>query len=193
MNVNFLLYDDFDMMDLAAPGKIFDSAGGEFHLNYLSLNGDIINSMQGVKLWTEPLDMKELDGILVLPGGRGARRLIHHDEQYIKILKQSVNKCDACLMIGNASGIMAQTGVLYHRNVAAYSNDENWRRMFTAAISWVDDATWVADGKFYSCKSSLTAYDVTLGLIADIVDVDASMKIAEKLGYEWELDDQGYY
>lgn len=193
MNVNFLLYDDFDTMDLAGLCAVFGKLPGEFHLNYLSMNGDIINSMQGVKIWTEPLQPEMLDGIFVIPGGRGARRLIHHEEIIIDTLKKCVGKTDACLMVSNASGILAQTGLLYHRNVASCSTDENWRRMFTAAISWIPDASWVADGKFYSCKNSLSSLDMALGLVADFLDVDVAARVADELEYVWEPDESGYY
>ena len=65
--------------------------------------------------------------------------------------------------------------------------------MFTAAISWIPDASWVADGKFYSCKNSLTSIDMALGLIVDFVDVDAAEKIASELGHHWDPDENGYY
>lgn len=193
MNVNFLLYDDFDTMDLAGLCAVFGKLPGEFHLNYLSMNGDIINSMQGVKIWTEPLEPEKLVGIFAVPGGRGARRLIHHEEILIDTLKKCVSRSDACLMVSNASGIFAQTGLLYHRNVATCTGDDNWKRMFTAAISWIPDVSWVADGKFYSCKNSLSAVDMALGMVADLVDVDAAEKVASELEYEWELDESGYY
>ncbi|MCI9470859.1 MAG: peptidase [Lachnospiraceae bacterium] len=193
MNVNILLYDDFDVMDLAGPVSVFGNLPKEFHLNYLSLSGDVINSTQGLKVWTEYLEADDIDGVLVLPGGRGARRIIHHDERYINVLKKCIARADACLMVANAAGIIAQTGALFRRNVASYDGDENWKRMFTAAINWIPDALWVADGKMYSCKNPLASLDMSLGAVADLVDVGAAEKIAEAMKYEWKLDDTGYY
>ncbi|MCI5649561.1 MAG: DJ-1/PfpI family protein [Fusicatenibacter sp.] len=193
MNVNFLLYDDFDLTSLTGPASVFGKLPGEFHLNYLSVSGDIMNSTQGLKVWTEPLVPEETDGIFVLPGGRGARRLIHHDEKYIAALKRCISRADACLMVGNASGMLAQTGLLYHRNVACYSGDSNWKQMFTAAVNWIDDVGWAADGKFYSCKNALMSLDMTLGLVADIIDTGVAERIAAELEYAWELDENGFY
>lgn len=193
MNVNFLLYDDFSIADIAGPAAVLGCMQGEFHLNYCSVSGDVINSMQGLKVWTEPLTVEKVNEILVIPGGRGARRLIYRDEPYIERLKQCVTKADTCLTVGNASGILAQTGLLFHRNVASYTGDENWKRMFTAAIKWIKEVRWVADGKFYSCKNSVSAMDMTLGMVADHIDVDAALRIAEELEYKWEMDESGYY
>ena len=76
MDINIFLYDDFDTIDLACPVWVFGSFPKEFHLNYLSAAGDVVNSAQGMKVWTEPLAADGIDGIFVIPGGRGARRMI---------------------------------------------------------------------------------------------------------------------
>ena len=193
MNVNILLYDDFDIMHLAGPASVFGSFQKKFHLNYLSVSGDMINSTQGVKVWTEPLDVEEIDGVWVLPGGRGARRLIHQNEKYVDTLKKCMARSDACLLVANGAGILAQTGLLYRRNVAAYSGGENWKRMFTAGINWILDVSWVADGKIYSCRDAMAALDMSLGAVSDLVDVDVAAQIAESINYQWELDETGYY
>ena len=62
MEVNILLFDDFDTMDAFGPAEVFGSSPQHFHVNYLSVPGNIVNSMQGVKVWTEPL---EPEGLIV--------------------------------------------------------------------------------------------------------------------------------
>lgn len=137
MNVNVLLYDDFETLDAFGPVHILGQLPEHFHINYLSRMGDIINSSQGLKVWTEPLNPKAVGDILIIPGGRGARRLIHHDGELIQMLKECVANADACLMIAGGSALLAQTGVLFHRKIADYPGDKNWKRMFTAGISRV--------------------------------------------------------
>ncbi|MCI9099173.1 MAG: peptidase [Lachnospiraceae bacterium] len=193
MDINIFLYDDFDTIDLACPVWVFGSFPKEFHLNYLSAAGDVVNSAQGMKVWTEPLAADGIDGIFVIPGGRGARRMIRHDEKYIRMVKECIASSSACLMVGNAAGIVAQTGLLYNRNAADYEGAENWKKMFTAAVRWIPDAQWVADGKFYSCRNSLSALDMSLGAVADLADMSVAEKIAETIHYKWELDETGYY
>ncbi len=78
MNVNVFLFDDFNSMDVFGPVEVFGKLPEHFHINYWSVSGNIINSSQGAKLWTEPVDEEMENGILLIPGGRGARRVIHH-------------------------------------------------------------------------------------------------------------------
>ena len=72
MEVNVLLFDDFETMDAFGPADILSCEKEGLHVNYLSLAGNMVNSMQGVKVWTEPLNPEQLKGILIVPGGRGA-------------------------------------------------------------------------------------------------------------------------
>lgn len=70
MNINIVLFDDFDTMDAFCPAQIFASEPKYFHMNYLSVKGGIVNSSQGVKVWTEILLPQEIEDIILIPGGK---------------------------------------------------------------------------------------------------------------------------
>ena len=90
------------------------------------------------------------------------------------------------LFRSNASAMLARTGLLFHRQVADYAYDENWKRMFTVGIDHIDGEKWVSDGKYYSCSTTIAALDMTLGLVGDILDIDIAEKIAKEIGYSWD-------
>jgi len=92
------------------------------------------------------------------------------------------------MMIANASSILAQTGLLYHRQIADYPGDQNWKRMFTAEIRRAEDVRWISDGKYYSSSSTMAGFDMALGVISDMVDIELAVRIAEMLGYEWNQE-----
>lgn len=190
MNVNIVLFDDFDMLDAFGPAQIFGMAPQHFYLNYLSVKGGIINSSNGAKVWTEFLIPQEVEDILVIPGGKGARKLVNLEPESLEIIKHSAEMADRCLLIGNGSGILEQTGLLFHRKIVDYNLEENWKTAFTAGITRIPDIKWMADGKFYSCNSSTSSIDMALGVVADVVDIDIAEKIAHRLGYDWDADSE---
>ena len=51
---------------LLEPADILSCEKEGLHVNYLSLAGNMVNSMQGVKVWTEPLNPEQLKGILIV-------------------------------------------------------------------------------------------------------------------------------
>ena len=123
MNVNVVLFDDFETMDAFGPVEFFGKLPQHFHVRYLSVSGDLINSVHGLKIWTDFLVPEEIDGILLIPGGKGARRLLWKDERSLNIIKKAAENADYCVMIGNGSALLAQTGMLYHRRIADFPMD----------------------------------------------------------------------
>ena len=188
MYVNVILYDDFEAMDAFVPASIFGCLQEEFHIRYLSMTGDVVNSSQGAKIWTDYLIPEEIDGLVLIPGGKGARRLLSRDQRFLNCLKKTMEHAEICLMVGNSSTLLAQTGLLFRRLVADCHLDENWKRMFTAQVKWVSDS-WISDGKYYSCASSAASVRMTLGCMADRLDVSLAEKAADKLGFSWNPEE----
>lgn len=67
MDVNMVLFDDFEAMDVFGPAEILGKLKKHFHIRYLSVSGDVINSVQGAKIWTDFLIPEEIEGILRIP------------------------------------------------------------------------------------------------------------------------------
>lgn len=190
MEVNVLLFDDFDSLDAFGPAEVLGNAVGDFHLNYLSVPGNMINSMQGVKVWTEPLEPEEVSGIVLIPGGRWARRILFQDSEMLRLIKRAVSKAEYCMMVSSGAAIVSQTGLLYRRKIAECKVDENWRRMFMGGVSIVKGASWVSDGKYYSSSDSVSGIAMALAMVVDLVDLELAGRIAEKMGYDWDMEDE---
>lgn len=62
-----------------------------------------------------------------------------------------------------------------------------------AGVSVIGGAGWVADGKFYSSSNTMTGIAMSLGVVADVVDLDVAYRIAEQMGYDWDADDERFY
>ena len=183
MVVNIFLFDDFEVMDAFGPAEIFGQVSERFYIRYISLRGGLITGKQGIKVWTEPLNPAEIEDIFLIPGGKGVKTFLHTEEEGQKLLKQAVEEADFCLMVQNASAMLARTGLLFHRQVCDYTYSENWKRMFTVGIDYISGEKWISDGKYYSCSSTMAALDMTLALISDTLDIDIAEKIAEDIGY----------
>lgn len=190
MVVNVILFDDFETMDAFGPVQVFGKAPEHFYIRYLSLHGGIVNSTQNVKVWTEPLGGEEIRDILLIPGGRGAKKQLYLEKELLEAVKQAAQSADLCMMVENGSALLAQTGLLYRRQVADYEFDENWKRMFTAGIHHVPDVRWIADGKYYSCSTTAACLDMSLGIVSDRIDMDVAARIAEQLGYSWDPENE---
>lgn len=190
MKVNVFLFDDFDAMEAFAPAEIFGKLPDRFYLEYYSLKGEFVTSLQGIKVWTDFLDERLFGDVLVIPGGKGARRLIRGDGRLCWLLKTVVEQHSFCVMLGSGTSLIAQTGVLYRRRICDYPMDQNWNRMFTAAIYRTLDTKWAADGKFYSASTPLSGVDMCLNILADLIDLEVAEQTAAELGYHWDPEEE---
>lgn len=190
MKVNLFLFDEFDMLDAFAPAEVFGKLPEHFYLEYYSLKGDWISSVSGTKVWTDFADEKLSGDVLIIPGGKGARRMIRDDNDLCALLKKMIEHHAFCVMIGSGISLISQTGVLYRRRVCDYAVDKNWNRMFTAGIYKSEHMKWVADGKYYSAASPVAAVDMCLNILADLTDLDIAEGVAAEIGYVWDPDDE---
>lgn len=184
MNVNIFLYDGFETLDVFGPAQIFGSVPSDFNINYLSINGDIVNSTQHAKIWTEELEERYYDnGILIIPGGIGSRRVVKNSN-IIEKLSDAVRKSSLCIAIGTGGVILAATGCMYHRTAAYCNVEKEWISEVTGGVSWLIDEPWVEDGKYYTASNSMAGIDMTLDLIATQFDVALADDISEMIGYK---------
>ena len=126
MVVNVFLFDDFEVMDAFGPVQVFGCTPEHFYIRFISMRGGLINGKQGMKVWTEPLNPLEIEDIFLIPGGKGVKSFLHTErEKSQQLLKQAVEESSFCMMVQNASAMLARTGLLFHRQVADYAYDEN--------------------------------------------------------------------
>lgn len=192
MKVSIILYDDFETLDAFGPAEIFGKIPEDFYIEYVSLTGKIVNSAQGVKIWTELLVPEEIGTAVLIPGGPGARRLLE-DFDSLEILKKAIDRSSYCLTISTGSALLAKTGRVFRRRMAQYEKNIFWALHTMNGVHWIEGAKWAADGKYYSSSGSITGMDMTLGFISDILDIDVALKIAEDIGYPWDPEDECVY
>lgn len=190
MKVSIFLFDYFDGLEAFGPAEVFGRLPESFHLEYYSLRGSFVTSVQGIQVWTDVLTKELRSDILLVPGGKGARRLLRTEEKSFGLLKKAAEQTSCCMMIGSGASLLAQTGVLFRRSICDYPMDENWNRMFTAGVYRQPETRWVADGKFYSAVNSIDGIDMSLNVLADTLDLSAAERVASELGYRWDPEEE---
>lgn len=108
----------------------------------------------------------------------------------MSVIKESIGAAAICMMVRGGTALVAQTGLLYHRRIADYEGDENWKRIFTAGVERISGYKWISDGKYYSSSSSMASVDMTLGVISDMVDLELAETIALQIGHDWKQEQE---
>jgi transcriptional regulator GlxA family with amidase domain len=183
MNVNIILFHDFETLDAFGPIEILGKIN-DYELNYYSLEGGIIVSAQGTSIITEKVENILKGGILVIPGGKGTRTLVN-DKQFIQALKEKAELSSYCLSVCTGSALLAKTGLLNNRKATSNKIAFDWVESVNSEVNWIRKARWVIDGKYYTSSGVSAGIDMTLGYVKDLFGEQKALDIANHIEYTW--------
>nr|WP_312578099.1 DJ-1/PfpI family protein [Sedimentibacter sp.] len=186
MDVNVLLFHDFETLDAFGPVEVFGCIE-EYSMRYISITGGTIISKQGVKVLTEDMNSVDPHGILLIPGGQGTRALIN-DINFIESLLKMAIKSRYCLTVCTGSALLAKTGLLDHKMATSNKKAFEWVKSVNENVSWIGEARWVADQKYYTSSGVSAGIDMALGFVAEKFSVNKAKEIAEHIEYIWNSD-----
>lgn len=186
MNVNILLFDDFETLDAFGPIEILGKID-DYKLKYYSLNGGIIVSAQDTSIITEKVEIVSKDGILVIPGGKGTRTLVN-DIQFLQVLKETAELSSYCLSVCTGSALLAKTGLLNNKKATSNKKAFDWVASINSDVNWIKKARWVVDGKYYTSSGVSAGMDMTLGYIKDRFGEQKAIDISKHIEYIWNAD-----
>ena len=187
INVNFLVFDQFESLDLFGVVEIFGRLQDTYNLNYYSTKGGLITSSQKVEMITQPLANLN-EGILIIPGGIGTRNLVN-DKEWIDKLNQLSIEASYVLTICTGSALLAKTGLLNSKKATSNKRAFAWVKSINACVLWQEDARWVVADKYYTSSGVSAGMDMALGFISDRHGKDKAEQIAFEIEYVWNSHD----
>lgn len=186
MDVNILLFPDFETLDAFGPAEVLGSID-EYRLRFISLGGGIVTSKQGVPVLTEALSEVDYSAILLIPGGFGTRTLVN-DSKFISKVKELASQCKYCLTVCTGSALLAKTGLLDGRKATSNKRSFEWVKSVNSKVKWIGSARWVIDGKYYTSSGVSAGMDMTLGFVSDKLGEEIAKKTANRMEYVWNSD-----
>ena len=91
MYFNIVFFPGFETLDAFGPIEVIGHLPQLYQLAYFSESGGLVESAQGYRVETQPLDELLTDGVLLVPGGRGTRKLVS-DARFLKTLQEAGQK-----------------------------------------------------------------------------------------------------
>lgn len=186
MDVNILLFPDFETLDAFGPVEVLGCIE-EYKLHYISVPSGMITSRQGIKVLTEDIIDTDPYGILLIPGGQGTRSLVNNNE-FIEKLSDIAMKSKYCLTVCTGSALLAKTGLLNSRKATSNKKAFEWVKSINTNVLWTEKARWVVDQKYYTSSGVSAGIDMALGFVAETSGINKAQKIAEHIEYIWNPD-----
>ncbi|MCD5003453.1 DJ-1/PfpI family protein [Enterococcus saccharolyticus] len=182
--VNFLVFNQFETLDLFGVVEIFGRLPQHYTLYYYSLEGGIVTSRQQVEMVTKPISELDKNDILIVPGGLGTRTLVA-DETWIAMLKTCCQQAKQVLTICTGAALVAKTGMLNGQSATSNKRAMDWVISTNEQVNWQRKARWVVADKFYTSSGVSAGMDMALGFIADQHGKEVAEKIAYEIEYVW--------
>lgn len=186
MNVDVLLFRNFETLDAFGPVEILGSVPG-FSVRCVSPNGGMVVSVQGVRVWTEPLGTGSEPEVLLVPGGMGTRALVG-DAAYLAGLKDVAERSAHVLTVCTGSALLAATGLLDGLRATSNKRAFDWVVSVNPSVRWVSCARWVVDGKFYTSSGVSAGMDMALGFLEDRLGRAEAEAAARRIEYVRNAD-----
>jgi putative intracellular protease/amidase len=186
VNVNCLLFDDFELLDLFGPVEALGNIP-EYAIQYFSVKGGMVKGRLNAALATENADAMEPGGILIIPGGRGTRTLVN-DAAFIETLRSLAEAAAWRLTICTGSALLAKTGLLDGLRATSNKMAFQWARGVGEKVRWEPRARWVVDGSYYTSSGVSAGIDMALGFVQDRFSAERARDIARRIEYIWNED-----
>jgi transcriptional regulator GlxA family with amidase domain len=188
IKVGALLFEGFELLDVFGPLEMFGMLKDRATLIMLAEKAGSVRSFQGPACTAERALAGEhgLD-VLLIPGGTGTRREVAN-EPFLAEIRRQCDKARYVATVCTGSGLLARTGALDGRRATSNKFAFAWAVSQGPRVTWVPQARWVEDGKFFTSSGVSAGMDMSLGLIAHLFGRETSVRVANWAEYEWHDD-----
>jgi transcriptional regulator GlxA family with amidase domain len=183
-----VLYPEFELLDVFGPLEMFGALRGELEIAVVAQNRGPIASAQGPETLARHdfADCPPLD-LLLVPGGFGTRTEVENPAM-LEFLRRTVATAEVAMTVCTGTALFARAGVLDGRRATTNKMFFGWVAEQGPRVSWVREARWVEDGKFFTSSGVSAGIDMSLEVIRKLWGEDTSERIAVATEYDWHRD-----
>lgn len=110
--ISVVLFDEFELLDVFGPVELFSMVPDRLAVEFIGPEAGPVASSQGVQVTaTIPYDAAATPDIMLIPGGRGTRRLVN-DEAFLSWLRAWATPASLVTSVCTGSAVLAAAGLL---------------------------------------------------------------------------------
>ena len=125
--------------------------------------------------------------LLLIPGGDSALEAAK-DPALMEWLRRASRTAERVMTVCTGSILLGMTGALEGRRATTNKMDFTATVPLAPNVTWVKEARWVQDGKFYTSSGVSAGMDMALAVMADLFGMQMADRIARGSEYEWHKD-----
>ncbi|RFS87242.1 helix-turn-helix domain-containing protein [Actinomadura spongiicola] len=180
MRVAFVIYDGFQVLDLAGPLEVFRNAG-RYECLVVGPEAGPVAASGGLPVHAG-YGIGELDGIdtLIVAGGVGVDRAMK-DPALVRWVTETAGAARRVASVCSGALLLAEAGLLDGRRVTTHWGREEQMRREYPRLDVDCDPIFVRDGKFWTSAGVTAGMDLALALVEDDHGRDVAHAVAREL------------
>jgi putative intracellular protease/amidase len=185
--VDILLFDKFETLDVFGPVEILGKLPEIFKLNFISVDGGLVESSQKVKVETNLYTSDDALKILFVPGGNGTREKVN-DNDFINFIENMSKEAKYIISVCTGAALLAKAGIINGKRATTNKRAFKWVTEQSKDVLWVKEARWIKDGNIYTSSGVSAGMDMALGFIEELIGKEKALEISKSIEYLWNED-----
>lgn len=177
-DVLFVLFDGVQSLDVTGPMEVFSGAG--YGVRTAALGGGVVRASSGLRMVADE-DLNVLDrlpGLLVVPGGNGARRRDHEMVSWLAAHAPGIGRLAS---VCTGAFLLAAAGLLDgHRVTTHWHYCEQLAREYPR-LTVDPDPIFIRDGAVTTSAGVTAGIDLALAFVEEDLGRDRALAIARHL------------
>ncbi len=195
ITVGAILYPAFEMLDLFGPLEMFSTVGdGKVVIHTIAEHKGPVSAAIGSEGPIGPQVQAAFDfndappvDVMLVPGGFGTLEQLDN-EALMAFLRQRAEQAVAVCSVCTGSALLARAGVLEGRQATSNKQFFALATSQPADVTWVEQARWVEDGKYFTSSGVSAGMDMSLAVIAKLFGEDAAETVVNATEYNWHRE-----
>lgn len=140
-----VLFEGFELLDVFGPVELFSMVPDRLAIEFIGPEAGPVASSQGVQVAaTIRCDAAATPDIMLIPGGRGTRRLVN-DGAFLSWLRAWARPASLVTSVCTGSAVLAAAGLLDGHRATPNKAAFEWVREQSEKVEWIAQARWVED------------------------------------------------
>jgi transcriptional regulator GlxA family with amidase domain len=183
-----LVFPGFETLDYFGPIEMLGGFGTETEIITVAKGRDPVASCHGQRIVVDQTLSEKIDyDLLLIPGGDSAL-IAAQDEELCQWLRDASAQAERVMTVCTGSILLGMTGALDGYRATTNKRDFLDTIHLAPKVTWVREARWVQDGKFYTSSGVSAGMDMALAVMADLFGMDMAERLALGSEYEWHKD-----
>ncbi len=182
------VFPGFETLDYFGPIEMLGGLTEQIEIITVAKGCDPVPSVHGQQIVIDKAISEKSDyDLLLIPGGDTALNEGEDDELLHWIRETSAN-AERVMAVCTGTVLLGMAGVLDGRKATTNKLDFTKTVHLAPHATWVKQARWVEDGKFFTSSGVSAGMDMALAVVADLFGMNVAEDMARSCEYAWHQD-----